>query len=73
MAEIENYKNKEVLIYAFSGSPEVYKVAKTLKEKGFKKINILANGLFDVRWTAGNIKGQEYLKDFVTEVPEMNR
>ncbi|MEO8769861.1 MAG: rhodanese-like domain-containing protein [Ferruginibacter sp.] len=73
ITELESYKDKELLIYSLGGNKEMYEVAKILKEKGFKKINILVNGLFDVRWTIANIKGQEYLKEFVTDVPESNR
>lgn len=73
LGEIEGFKNKELLIYSIGNNREMYEVAKALNEKGFKKINILANGLFDLRWTAANIEGQEYLKEFITDIPEMNR
>jgi rhodanese-related sulfurtransferase len=72
-AELEKYKNNKLVIYSFGGNREAYEVARKLTEKGFTNINVLANGIFDVRWTAANIKGQEYLSGFVTDVPEINR
>jgi rhodanese-related sulfurtransferase len=66
------YKNKEVIIYGFGGDNESYTTADTLIQQGFKKVKVLVDGLFGIRWTAANIKGQIYLKDLVTDVPEIN-
>ncbi|MFT3912172.1 MAG: rhodanese-like domain-containing protein [Ferruginibacter sp.] len=73
VAELDKYKNKDIIIYGFGGGRDSYEAADILKKNGFTKINILASGIFDVRWTAANIKGQEYLKEFVVDVPEVNR
>jgi rhodanese-related sulfurtransferase len=72
VAEISNFKKKPVIIYSFSGDAEAYSVANTLQRDGFKNVNVLVGGLSDIRWTAANIGGQSYLKNFVTDIPEDN-
>jgi rhodanese-related sulfurtransferase len=72
LSELSGYKNKEIVIYSFGSSPEVFATANTLLQEGFKKIKVMIGGLFNLRWTAANKKGQAYLKDFVTDVPEVN-
>lgn len=73
ITDLEKYKDKDIIIYGFGGSREAYEAAKTLTANGFKKLTVLSDGLFGVRWTANNIAGQDYLKAFVTDVPESNR
>jgi hypothetical protein len=34
---------------------------------------VIFGGIFNMRWTAGNVKGQSYLKDFVVDIPEANQ
>jgi rhodanese-related sulfurtransferase len=65
-------KNKEYIVYGFAGGPEPFKAADILIKQGFSKINVLVGGIFNVRWTAANIKGQEGLKNFVVNIPESN-
>ena len=72
IAELQTYKNKNIIIYGFSGDTESFAVANTLVQQGFKNIIVLNSGLFNIRWTAANHKGLEYLKDMVTDVPEIN-
>jgi rhodanese-related sulfurtransferase len=72
MSEIEKYKNKEILIYGFGTQAECFKTANTLQQNGFSKIRILTGGLFNLRWTAANVKGYSELKDYVVDVPEIN-
>jgi len=79
-AEIENNlanitadKNKPVIIYSFGSGAESFTAAKYLSGKGFKKVAVLYGGIFNLRWTAANIKGQAYLKDFVTNIPDINK
>jgi Rhodanese-related sulfurtransferase len=72
MAEIENYRNAAIVLYGFSSSPEVFTAANTLEQNGFTKIHILMGGIFNLRWTAANRKGQGGLKEWVVEVPEVN-
>lgn len=73
LAELNDDKNKPVMIYAFSGEADTHKVAHALLENGFTNVQVLITGLFDIRWTAHNIKGMLYLQDLVTDVPEINQ
>ena len=66
-------KTKEILIYSFGNGPELFAVAGGLQEEGFTNIKVLIGGIFNLRWTAGNVKGQSYLKDLVTDIPEANQ
>jgi rhodanese-related sulfurtransferase len=72
IAELQAYKNKDIVIYGFSSSTESFAAANTLSQLGFKKIIVLNSGLFNIRWTAANHKGEDYLKTLVTDVPEIN-
>ena len=72
ITELKPYKNKDIIIYGFSSDTESFAAANTLSQLGFKKIIVLYSGLFNIRWTAANHKGQDYLKDLVTDVPEIN-
>ena len=65
-------KSKPVLVYQFGGS-DAFTAAKTLIAQGFKKVYVLAPGLFSLRWQAANLSGKSYLKDWVVNVPEENR
>jgi rhodanese-related sulfurtransferase len=69
---IENYKNKPVIIYTFSGSKEVHEAAGILISKGFTDVNILAGGLFNIRWTANNVSGNTSLTKLVVDIPVEN-
>lgn len=66
-------KNREIIVYGFSSGPEVYAAANRLRRDGFKNVMLLSGGIFNLRWTAGNVKDQGYLADWVIEVPEANR
>jgi len=72
-AELAAYKNKDVVIYSFGSSPEVFAAANLLQQQGFQKIKVVIGGMFNLRWTAANTKGNSWLTDFVTDVPEENR
>lgn len=72
MDEIEKYKNDDILIYMFSNNTLAYTAAKKLSEVGFKKVTVLAGGIFGIRWTAANVKGKASFKNFVEGVPEEN-
>ncbi len=71
--ELARYKNKEVIVYSFGSSPEVFAAANLLQQQGFQKIKVVIGGLFNLRWTAANTKGNSWLTSFVTDVPEENR
>lgn len=70
--EIESSKNKEIIVYAFSGNPEAFEAAKLLAEKGFTNVKVLTGGLWDLRWRAANIKGLKSMMQWVVDVPEEN-
>jgi rhodanese-related sulfurtransferase len=66
-------KKKEIVVYGFSSGTEVYRAAALLKEKGFQNVRLLVGGIFNLRWSSGNVKGQETLRDLVVNVPEINQ
>ena len=70
---IELDKSKEVLIYAFGSGKESFEAANALQKLGFKRVTVIYGGIFNMRWTAGNVKGQSYLKDLVVDIPEANQ
>ena len=73
ISELAAYRNKDVVIYSFGGSPEVFATANLLQQQGFQKIKVVTGGLFNLRWTAANTKGNAWLTNFVADVPEVNR
>ncbi len=66
-------KTKEIIIYGLGGGPEVFAVATGLYKEGFTNIKVLAGGIFNLRWTAGNVKDQSFLHDWVIDIPETNQ
>jgi len=66
-------KNKEILIYAFGSGKEPFEAASSLQKLGFNKLKVIYGGIFNMRWTAGNVKSQSYLKDMVVDIPEVNQ
>ena len=70
--ELISYKNKPIIVYAFSSSPDAYTTAAALAANGLTNVNILSGGIFNLRWRAANIKGKEALKDWVIDVPAVN-
>jgi rhodanese-related sulfurtransferase len=66
-------KDKPVVVYHFAGGPEAFAAAKYLINNGFTKVTVLYGGVFSIRWTAANINGQSYLKDLVTDIPDINK
>ena len=71
LTEISAMKYKPVIVYGFSSS-EAYTAAVKLVENGFSNVNILAGGIFNLRWRAANIKGKAALKEWVIDVPADN-
>ncbi|MEO6490310.1 MAG: rhodanese-like domain-containing protein [Ferruginibacter sp.] len=71
-AEIVQYKNKPVLIYAFTGGKDPHEAAQMLMNRGFTNVMVLSGGLFNVRWTSGNVYGYTSLMNFVEDVPAEN-
>ena len=66
-------KNKEILIYSFGSGKDPFEAANALQKLGFNKLKVIYGGVFNMRWTAGNVKDQSYLKDFVVDIPESNQ
>jgi rhodanese-related sulfurtransferase len=65
-------KSKEIVVYGFGTGTEVYATADLLQRNGFKT-RLLVGGLFNLRWSSGNVKGQEWLREMVANVPEVNQ
>ena len=73
ITELDAHKDKEIVIYSFGSSPDVFATANLLQEKGFKKVSVVMGGLFNLRWTAANTKGNEQLKSMVVDIPVENQ
>jgi len=54
-----------IVIYEFSGGNEAYAAADMLSAKGFRNVHVLAGGLFNLQWSAANVDGLGFLKDWV--------
>ena len=65
-------KEKPVLVYAMSSTAETFEAAKKLSAQGYKNVNVLLGGLFNLRWRAANMKRHSHLKDWVVNVPADN-
>ncbi|MEP7165472.1 MAG: rhodanese-like domain-containing protein [Ferruginibacter sp.] len=70
--EIEKYRNKPVFVYTFSAGKEAHEAANVLVNRGFTNVNILAGGLFNLRWTSNNVPGNSSLSKMVTDIPAEN-
>ncbi len=66
-------KSTPVVIYSFGNSPEIFASAITMQKKGYTNVHVLIGGIFNLRWTAGNVQGQSFLKDYVEDIPEINQ
>jgi hypothetical protein len=56
----------------FQEAREAHEAAVVLTKNGFTKVQVLAGGLFGIRWTANNVSGKATLTKLVTDVPEEN-
>jgi rhodanese-related sulfurtransferase len=72
LAELNAYKNKDIIIYTFNNNPETFASAKLLADNGFTKVHFLTGGLWSLRAKAANQKGLAYLNKWVIDVPEDN-
>lgn len=70
--KIESYKTKPVIVYFFGSGTPVYEAANTLVKKGFVNVLVLQGGIFNVGWTAANIKGCSSLAALRTDIPPEN-
>lgn len=70
---IKKYKNIPVIVYGFGSSTSVYEAASRLIAKGFTDVSVLQGGIFNVGWTAANIKGFSALAGLRVDVPADNQ
>ena len=71
--EISQYKKTEVIVYTLFDNPEAFEAAKILTDEGFTRVNVLSGGLWNLRWTAANLKGLSHMTNLVVDVPVENR
>lgn len=69
--ELTAYKTKPIILYHFS-TADSYNAAAKLVAAGFTNVNVLAGGIFNLRWRAANVKGKSALKDWVVDIPAEN-
>jgi len=72
IADIEKYKSSQVIIYGFGNSTTAYEAANILTAKGFTNLAVLQGGIFNVGWTAANIKGYSSLAALRVDMPAEN-
>jgi rhodanese-related sulfurtransferase len=72
-SELNQYKNEPIVLYGFGGGTEAFTAAGILVKKGFTKVNVLFDGIFNIRWTAGNVTGWSWLSSLVENIPEENQ
>ena len=72
LASLPPDKEKPIMVYAMSSTPETFEAAKKLSAQGYKNVNVLLGGIFNLRWRAANMKGHAHLKDWVVNVPADN-
>jgi len=65
-------KETAIVLYSFNNQNEVYEAARELTGKGYKNVNVLRGGIWNLRWAAHNIKGKAFLNEWVVDVPEQN-
>lgn len=61
-----------LVVYAFGSSMEAFGAAKKLSAKGYTDVRVLMGGLFNLRWTAANVKGNADLVKWVEAIPQEN-
>lgn len=70
--KIEGYKTKPVVVYVFSSGTAAHEAANILVKKGFTNVLVLQGGIFNIGWTAANIKGFSSLAKLRVDVPDQN-
>ncbi len=73
LQELASAKNKPVILYGFSSQGDAFHAAQVLCNNGFTNVNVLKDGIFNLRWRAANIKDKAYLKDWVINIPDINQ
>lgn len=72
LVELEPYKSKDIVLYAFNSNPEAFESAKLLADNSFTKVHLLTGGLWGLRAKAANQKGLARLMKWVIDVPDDN-
>ncbi len=72
IGDIEKYKNTPVIVYGFGNSTTACEAANVLMAKGFANVSVLQGGIFNVGWTAANIKGYSSLAALRVDMPVEN-
>jgi rhodanese-related sulfurtransferase len=67
--KIEGYKTKPVVVYVFSSGTAAHEAANILVKKGFTNVLVLQGGIFNIGWTAANIKGYASLAKLRVDIP----
>ncbi len=70
--KISAYKTKPVIVYVFSSGTAAHEAANTLVKKGFTNIMVLQGGIFNIGWTAANVKGYSSLAKLRIDIPVEN-
>ncbi len=65
-------KDAAIILYGFNAQPEIFEAAKWLNDQGYKNVSILQGGIWSLRWTSHNIKGEADLNNLVVNVPPEN-
>ena len=66
---IADYREKPVILYDFGSSTIVHDAANILIKNGFTAVRVLQGGIFNIGWTAANIKGYKSLAKLRVDVP----
>jgi rhodanese-related sulfurtransferase len=73
LATLSLDKERPVIVYGYANQPEVFRAAQALTDAGYKKVSVMMGGLFNLRWRAANMKGQDHLGRWVVNVPAANQ
>lgn len=73
LATLSLDKDRPVVVYGYSNQPEVFRAAQALSDAGYKNVSVMMGGLFNLRWRAANLKGQDHLGSWVVNVPPANQ
>lgn len=71
--KIEAYKTKPVIVYVVGSGKEAHETAYKLVNNGFTDVRVLQGGIFNIGWTAANIKGFSSLAAIRVDVPVENQ
>lgn len=70
---IEKYRDKPVICYGFGSATIAYEAAAMLEKNAFRSVYVLQGGIFNIGWTAANVKGFRSLASLRDNVPLENQ